>query len=376
MSLLLSVAVLCVVGTARAQQPVTRDSAGVQIVENRSRTAAPTLLRLGDTPSINVGGLEADPAVEFDHRDGYIRGALLSNGGLAVIDVWRVHFFDGRGTRTRISGARGQGPLEFAGLTGVCVTRGDTLVVVDSRNALIGILDPNGSIVRTIPRDTLGGLGFNGCLGDGTFLLTRTVGASVARGQAGQVRIVRVRVDGSVANAVATYPGAPVGTPSVRVDQAAGGNRIYLLREMENQIRVMDPNGMLIRIIRTTDPLRPLSAQQTSERTGRARAIAAQMGRAAIPVPTHWPPYGELHVGSDGWLWAQEYHASSSEPQVWVAFDTSGVLVRRLVIPRPSVAINPSEVIGFGRGTIMVRRYDENGATFISVYPLLRASGG
>ncbi|HEX6314708.1 MAG TPA: hypothetical protein VFZ73_07610, partial [Gemmatimonadaceae bacterium] len=104
-------AVLSPLATAHGvtQDARTRDSSGVRIIENSALKDAPLRFRLGDTPLFEVGGVEANPDEEFDHKQGWLAGTRLSSGGLAVIDLTRVHYFDSKGKRIRIVGRRGQG---------------------------------------------------------------------------------------------------------------------------------------------------------------------------------------------------------------------------------------------------------------------------
>ena len=106
-------AITALTANAGAQQLGVRDSSGVRIVEKAARKDAPLRFRLGDKPFLEVGGIESNPDEEFDHRQGYLRGVRLSNGGLAVSDVARVHYFDATGKRIRIVGRNGAGPEEF-----------------------------------------------------------------------------------------------------------------------------------------------------------------------------------------------------------------------------------------------------------------------
>src|SRR6185503_18847722 len=97
---------------ATAQTPRSRDGEGVRIVENGSRLTAPIAFRLGDRPSFDVGGLQQDPADEFDTHNYYLHGVRLSDGRVAVLDKSRVHFFDATGKRLKIVGRAGEGPGE------------------------------------------------------------------------------------------------------------------------------------------------------------------------------------------------------------------------------------------------------------------------
>jgi hypothetical protein len=291
--------------TVAAQQPAIRDSAGIRIVQNASRASAQVQFRVGNTPVLNVGGTENDPTNEFNHNDGYIRGVPLSNGGLAVSDVWRVQYFDSRGARVRVSGTRGRGPNELLYQTNICVTRGDTVVVTDSQNQRIAVLDERGNVVRTFRRPMGAYLAWNSCLADGTIVFSRSTPTTAGRPD--QMTLIRTRLDSTVVNTFAPIDLPLPGTVVSSAHYVAARDRIYLSTGADNQINEFTPAGVLTRIIRTADPLRALSAEEFTTRTNSARATAARTGRPAAAVPTHFPPWREFLVGSDGMLWALEY---------------------------------------------------------------------
>ncbi len=216
--------------TVGAQVPTVRDSAGVQIVENPSRLEAPVTFTLGATPVFEVGGLESDPDVEFNHRQGYLRGAFLSDGRFAAIDVNRVHYFDANGKRLKIVGRQGAGPQEFQYLMAICRTRGDTLVLNDANNRRMAVLDGTGSIVRTIAQGDLGSMPFDPCFDDGTFVLMKQSGPLTAR----QLRVTRVRLDGSVANVIGEFAGGLFDlVTQAEVSVVAQGKRLVLRESVD-----------------------------------------------------------------------------------------------------------------------------------------------
>jgi len=360
-----------VVLPAAAQQPIVRDSAGIRIVQNRSRSTVPDQYRVGGTPVFNVGGTESDPATEFNHNDGYVRGVPLSNGWYAVADVFRVHFFDAGGERQRVSGTRGNGPLELLYMTNICVTRGDTIIVADTQNNRLAVIDSRGNIVRTFPRPVSTYTHWNSCLGDGTIVMNKTVASTVAS-KPDMMTLIRTRLDGTVVNSIGPIAAPLPGTISASIQYVAGRDRIYVTNAVDNDIRMYASSGALRQIIRTADPLKPLSGEELDRRTTSARATATRTGRPMAPIPKHHPPYVELIVSSDGLLWAREYAAMARDPKTWIAFDANGAMVGRLVTPAiPDDGTSPV-VLGFGPGTITMRRWDADGATFITTYPLAR----
>lgn len=94
-----------------------RDSAGIRIVENPALADSPVRFRLGTQPTLDVGGLDADPELEFNARRGELWAVPLRNGGLGVLDITRVQVFSRTGARERVIGRAGGGRTSFARCT-------------------------------------------------------------------------------------------------------------------------------------------------------------------------------------------------------------------------------------------------------------------
>ncbi len=369
-------------GDLVAQHPTIRDSADVRIVANAARVSAPVAYRLGP-PLLDVGGLESDPDVEFHHDQGYLRGVRLSDGGLAVIDVARVHYFDARGKRLRIVGRAGQGAKEFLYLTAICRTHGDTIVVNDEYNRRLAVLDRAGTIVRTIARRDLGSPSDDFCFDDGSFVLQRSAVAPTA--VAGPKRLTRLRTDGSVVDVLGEFPSQGFDLVS-QFDAAivAAGERLYYGDGWPSELKIYSSAGRLLSIVRSADPERRITEADVDRRLGsmvfpgmtpsqRAAQISRiRARRRTSPVRTTWPAYAGVHVDAAGGLWIQDYRLSYPAPDVWTAFDRTGRLVGRLVLPIPEKDGLPLEVIGFGAGDVLVRRRDADGASHLTVYRIVR----
>jgi hypothetical protein len=375
-------AVLSPFATANAatQEARTRDSSGVQIIENSALRDAPVRFGLGDKPLLEVGGVESNPDEEFDHRQGWLAAARLSNGGLAVIDLSRVHYFDAKGKRIRIVGRKGQGPEEFQTLTTICRTRGDTLVLNDLSNRRLSILDENGRIVRTILHGDNGDASVRSCFDDGSFILQRRLGAP----RNWEMRVSRLRLDGSIVNMVGTLnvTGFDLVTQTpLRI--LASGNAVYHANPYASEIRVHDVLGRLRRIIRTADRGERITESLADERLGwtipnvtAAEREAMMNQRRATPrIAQTWPVFYNVEIGPDGTIWVQDYDPKAfAPPDAWTAIDSTGRIVGRLIFP-PRTGGRRPEVQGFGRDYVIVKRFDEDRAQSIAVFPLLRVDG-
>ena len=366
---------------AVAQEARSRDSAGVRIIENSARRDAPVRYRVGDKPLFEVGGIESNPDEEFDHRQGYLRGVRLSNGGLAVIDVSRVHYFDPSGKRIRIVGRTGQGPEEFQYLTSICRTRGDTLILNDSRNRRMSVLDGSGRITRTLLQGDNGSASSSFCLDDGTFVLQRITGEV---GGPRHYRVTRLRTDGTIVNVVGTFESLFDMVTMVPSSVTASGNTLYYGNPFRSEIREYDALGRLRRIIRTADQGDRITDAEAEQRmamtipsnvTAAERTARMERLRALPRITQTWPAFYKLEIGSDGTIWVQDYTKAFTTSDAWTAIDSTGRIVGRLVFPAVPEGSRRLEVHSFGRDYVIVRRFDADMASILTIYPIARIDG-
>jgi hypothetical protein len=369
---------LLAAASASGQARATRDSAGVRIITTSLMAPAPANLVLGK-PLSEVGGLNEDPAKEFDHKQGYLRVATLSNGGMAVIDVVRIHYFDRAGKLVRIVGRAGAGPEEFRYLTSICVTRGDTVVVNDSHNARIAIVDPMGKIVRTIPKERNGSLSFDACFADGTFVLTAS--AYGGEGKPTTSKLTRLNTEGKILNLLGEWAGPPFSfVTQSELTSVAAGTRLLLGNPSTAQVSTYDVTGKLVQSIRFSDARTPITNDEaetamknTIPRNTPAAEVTQRMERMrAMESPTQWPLFGRMHVDHLGRLWIKHHQRDYRAASVWTALDGTGKAVARLELPPQGKY--PMEVIAFGSNSIIIRRFDDDLATYLTTYPLLSAS--
>lgn len=112
----------------------TRDSAGVQIVENAKPAFPATSLRLSATPMLSIG-TDSGSAYQFGRVQSVARLAdgslLVSNGATQELRV-----FDRNGRHVRSFGGKGTEPGQFTQMSGARVIRGDTIVVGDGMRTM------------------------------------------------------------------------------------------------------------------------------------------------------------------------------------------------------------------------------------------------
>jgi hypothetical protein len=371
-----------IVGSAQATLSAqVRDSAGIRIVSNPSRLSAPITLRIGDRPLLSVGGLHDDPEQEFESNQGYLRGVLLSDGGLVAIDVKRVKYFDATGKLVKIAGRDGDGPGEFRYLTAICRLRGDTIVVSD--RSRLGVLDGRGNFVRHLPSAPRYP-SFEPCFGDNTVLL-HTSHNGVPTPARAELELWRTPISGTAPIALGKVAKSAFSMTAPEVIIAAQGDRFVVADPTDNRLAIYDARGAgparLIMLIRTADPSAKItdaeheaqlamtipnnvSADERRQRMERMRTI---------PRAESWPAFGRVYVEPTGNLWLADYQRNYPGSVGYTRFDRDGRMTGRLVLaPGTGSGLEArTEVIGFGADRILVRRWDSDGATYLRVYPIV-----
>ncbi len=358
-----------------AQLPRTRDSAGIHIVENAARAKAPVAWRLAEKATYDVGGLKDNLDDELNKNSAYLKDIRLSDGRHAVDDQIRLRFFDAAGKQTRVVGRQGQGPGEFQYIDALCRTHGDTIVASDPGNGRVTVFNNTGNIVREIPvartyllRD--------GCLDDGSFILTETT--RPASGPA-VTTLVRRGSDGTVLGSVGAWERRP--TNLFVTDQllfAAWGQRIYIADPRTNEVKAYNPQGKLVALIRTADAMEKTTA---SEQAAMMPMVAPATTDQAIldrfkervrtePHPAEWPSYGRMLIDPDGRVWLEDYARDRTAPRLWTGFDASGRMIGRFTMPATQKNGDP-RVDSFTSGGVLILHDDSDGAHHLTTYALV-----
>jgi hypothetical protein len=371
---------LAVIGLPLSLSAQARDSAGVRIVANPSRLNAPVTLRIGDRPLLSVGGLHDDPELEFNSNQGFLRGVMLSNGGLVAIDVNRVKYFDAAGKLVKIAGRNGDGPGEFRYLSAICRLRGDTIVVLD--RSRLGVLDGRGNFVRHLPGPPKY-LPFEGCFGNGSVLLQTMHNGTPSPGRA-EFELWRASISGAAPIPIGRVEGSAVSMTAPEVILAAQGDRIIVADPTFNRLAVYESQGSrpvrLSMLVRTADP--PARITDAEHEAQLALTIPTDVTAAqrrermermrTIPRPDAWPAFGRVFVEPTGNFWLADYQRHYPGAVGYTRFNRDGRMTGRLVLaPGTGTGLESrTEVIGFGADRILVRRWDNDGATYLRVYPI------
>ena len=129
---------------------VVRDSAGIQIVENRGVPTWADGEGWALSEVLRIGALEGDAEYTFGRIGGL---AVLSDLRIVVSDATtqQLRFFSPVGVHERTVGARGSGPGEYRALGDVVVTAGDTLLIPDRLNLRLNRVAPDGRWLESFP---------------------------------------------------------------------------------------------------------------------------------------------------------------------------------------------------------------------------------
>ena len=123
-----------------------------------------------------------------------------------------------------------------------------------------------------------------------------------------------------------------------------------------------------VRLVRSSDVLAVISDAELAElvRDRRLTRDAADRARGTLT----WPAYGDVKLDNAGRLWIQHTRRRADEPDSWVSFDSTGVLLGRLVVPTYLGDLRTRSVLAIERNEVLVLGSDLEGAMYVSGYPL------
>lgn len=353
--------------TGDAARVVTRDSAGITIVENPSPADSARLpwWRV-EEPEIDIGGINAEDAYAVYRVTGALR---LSDDRIAVASSGTddIRIFDPAGTWISTSGRSGEGPGEYQNVTSLVLGAADSLLVVDGMARRVSVLAPDGEFVRTF---AVGDVSFVprivGRFPDGSLLAAPALilGPEDLMDTDGISRppfvLIRVPPDGEAMDTLGEFPGAErviriqtsggeVTTVSIRSVSfgrsstfAVHDSVVYIGAQDAPEIPVYGEDGQLRRIIRTGLPPEPVTErhlQAEFERQVEAlpeeqqAQFRAQARDNETPHNDFVPPYGEIRTDRVGNLWVSDYDDPTDPPNRWTVYDPTGAILARIALP-------------------------------------------
>ena len=347
---------------AGAQRPASTvvDSAGVRIVTSDPRGSG-TYCTLSDEPILKLGVIEGEEPYMFY----WVRGAnRLSDGSVAVMNngSGEIRIFGADGRHMRSMGGKGEGPGEFKIGRYIWVLPGDTLWVGDYRPWRYHVYAASGEHVRTVdmkPQYFNASVG-GGVLDNGTSVNVRNLFErpepdfqvpepwhAEAHAADGTLVGELARLD---AQRSGTWEGAGVRLSVLfdpRPSVNARGTTIAIATAREPEVRLLDEQLRLRRIVRWADPDRKVT--RAHAQAFRDRFIESRGGRdsdnwhpandATIsdrrPVADVFPTVESVQVGRDGRLWVSPYRKPGTEEAdgEWWTFGPGGDFQCRLDHP-------------------------------------------
>lgn len=367
---------------ARAQDFVVRDSAGVEIVENRGDIPE---FDLPPRPNLRLGMQDGPPEYQMFR----IVDALERDDGTVVVVSQvepLIRVFAPDGSILRSFGSLGQGPREIGLPQRAWSAGADSLVIHDWRNRRLAYWTTGGdflsvSPMRPLPPAPLPGGRFR----DGSVLVS-----SLAMTRSDEFTwspLIGLRYDasGALRDTVFNVPGWNLGPVEV------GGETVFVDRHFEGlagaraledgialtlgdayEVRILDRVGRLTRSIRWAGRDRTVTeAHVAAAREAMARRVPDEQRQSALrrfdatPAAERFGTVSGLRPGPDGSIWAREMpRPGDPEGERWLAFDGAGRLLGRLALP-PS-----ANLTRVGRRHLIATETDELDIEYVSLYPL------
>ena len=339
---------------ASPEPTIAIDSAGVEIVTSDPLRSDATCT-LGEEPIFRVGDNEDDEAQWFSSVRGVGR---LSDGSIAVVDrrTAEVRIFDETGRHLRTMGRPGEGPGEFNDAWRLWVLPGDTLWVGDYRPWRFNVFTAGGEWVRAVrlnpiyPNPSRSG----GVLDNGLSINTTEGWGDRTRRRDFTVPdtlVVEVHdAHGDMIGTLARLPTRPAGqtkaseainlvlrpTFASSAVMDAGGNTIALGHGRGPEVRLLDGQFRLRRIVRWSDPERDVTGSDVQ--AWRDEYIQSRGGRNSpgwrdfddalidpqIPAADMFPTMSSVMIGRDGRLWVYPYRRPGADAPRWMVFEPDG----------------------------------------------------
>ena len=327
----------------------TRDSAGIQVVENPAPPAGSRLeWRIGPEPSVSIGRREGeDPYLLHRAMD----ATILADGRIVVANggSGELRFFDSTGSHLASRGGQGEGPGEFLQLRSLEPWPGDSIVAWFGPRANISVFDSGGNYGRTIE------------INDGSQpWLWRPASTSV-RGsiltvlllEYADTLVMELRDgEGGLRTSLGTHPSWE---PSVLVDEGTEremqhvptfsrepvwgvwGDLVAIGVTSRYEIKAYGADGSLARIVRRehsprvptpedveayieSDVLPDYPDATPSEQEDHRRDYRS------VPVAEHFPAFTSIMIDKLDHLWIREYDLPREErpAPLWTVFDPEG----------------------------------------------------
>lgn len=398
-------------GDAATALAVTRDSAGVAIVEYPASAwdAAP-VWQLSAEPITVVGGDMSD--TELDLSNSGLATLLSDNRIVAATTLApaQIYLFAADGSSRTTIGRSGEGPGEYQVITGLTRLGGDTIAIYDlaSRKALLFTTDGEeaGRLQVPFTGDASQPPQLIGRSDDGTWVFRTFDQLNLPPDDAPEqfrkpVTITKWREGGERLDSMMSVLGPlavrstvefggqsiPIGRPlayGANSTQAISGNLLWSTPGDVFSLRAHDLSGKLVRDIRIpTEPHPVTEAQRETFRARQREGLERMRGMGAPPqlieselAKIEAMPFADSHgaVGlltSDnvGRLWATTGTPVVDSMLTYAVFAPDGTLLGRVTLPG-------GFVLGASEDRVVIRREDEaTGLVRLEVWGLTPPEG-
>jgi len=375
---------------------------GTEVSDAGSVDDAPVLpWRLGEAPSVRVGGLGRDEEQQFVEISD---ATVLRDGRLLVADgrTGLVRLFWPTGDFLGQVGSSGEGPGEFRSPASLNVVRGDSIWIWDRALWRTSLFDSAGAFVRSERYDPtaadlypMQGMWPEGVrLGGQGSRLIHLVRKSMVKvsGGTGQdsVGLAVHRYGAGTVELMGILPGeaqveveAPWG-PATLTPPLAAGPRIAMSpmddlacagHESVSELLCIDAAGHRVglrwesrpRSVRPDDPAIARWGDETVEAYSEKISetdVRAMMG--AVPAPRFYPAFCDLRFDAQGYLWIGLGPSSERQTETeYLVFQPDLHLAGRMALPA-------MEVLEIGTDHVLGVRRDALGVEEIAVFPLRR----
>ncbi len=380
----LSIALLGVAACGEASDPpppfAVRDSSGIVIAENAEPLwGAGEGWTIEPEPNLTIGVITGPREFTLDRVDHVLQ---KPDGEIVVANrgSHELRMYDGAGVHLRSIGRYGDGPGEFRSIRGVTV-HGDSLVVFDSDQRRITVLDHVGGVRGTVPLEPTGdpvaildlyrlaGMSDSGQLimhADGWMgLAASTPGIREQVAETLRYDLAGRRLGTFAEPLVSTYFASPqtnYGTMFSRFGSLAlKGGDVFFADRRTYQVRQYREGTTLDRIVRVLVEPRPVTEQDLHEWYTLGSGYA---GKAHSDLK---PWLSQVIVDDTGHLWTLEYDPYWRPIRTWSVFTPEGRWLGRVRAPDNLrvTEIRSDQVIGVFR--------DENEVEFVVRHRLIRS---
>ena len=369
---------------------VTRDSAGILVVENARPPEGSRLpWRIGPEPAASIGTLEGEEPYLLH----YVADATkLPDGRIVVVNTGthELRVFDAHGIHLSTWGGQGEGPGEFYYLTVVERWPGDSIVAWSAPRMGMSVFDAGGKYDRTFRLEETGARFWPGAAAaNGTVM-------AVHAPEGADTAVVQLRDgEGRVMSSFGTHPGSepfrknvdgrrwlywtilgrdPVWTP--------WGDRVAIGHTGRYEIKAFRADGSLERIVRR-DLVRRAPTQADIEADidrglpiyglseAEADSVRAELRPRyeGVPVAEHLPAFASIMADGAAHLWVEEYESAADDfaATLWTVFDPEGRVLGFFETPKYW------RIFEIGEDYILVRVRGELDVETVQVWPLERS---